>query len=186
MSELGKTNEIADELVMESVKEERPGQKTLDWHNWVGLTTLLLALLAAIGALLAGLTANEAVLDRTLEAIEASKLAGAQVRVEVLKAKQEILLNAGHAPDAGEEAELRAYQHQVSQLLADAAGDEATVAATRYAHLVLAVAVTILSVGIALCGMAVVIERKWLWAAGLVVGVAGTIGLGIGIATMLS
>ncbi len=186
MSELGKTNEIADELVMESVKEEGPRQKSLDWHNWVGLTTLLLALLAAIGALLAGITAHDAVMDRTMEVIEASNLAGAQVRVEVLKAKHEILLSMGDTPDAGEVAEVQVYESHVSELEADAAGDEATVAATNYTHLILAIAVTILSVAIALCGMAVVTEQKWLWIVGIVAGAAGTIALGIGIATMLS
>ncbi len=51
--------------------------------------------------------------------------------------------------------------------------------------MILAVAVTILSLGIALCSMAVVIERQWLWAAGLIFGATGTIGLDIGTATML-
>ncbi len=48
------------------------------------MTTLLLELLA-------GITATDVVLDRTMEAIEASKLAGAQVRLDVPKSKQEIL-----------------------------------------------------------------------------------------------
>jgi hypothetical protein len=46
-------------------------------------------------------------------------------------------------------------------------------------------AVTILSVGITLCGAAIVVDIKYLWIAGLVFGVIGTIGLAAGIYSMV-
>ena len=54
------------------------------------------------------------------------------------------------------------------------------------AHVIFAIAVTLLSMGIILAGMAVVIERKWLWATGLVIGTAGSLSVAIGIAVMLT
>jgi hypothetical protein len=41
-------------------------------------------------------------------------------------------------------------------------------------------------VAITMCGMAVVVDQKWLWLGGLVFGLFGAIGLAIGIANLLA
>jgi hypothetical protein len=56
-------------------------------------------------------------------------------------------------------------------LVTEAALGEAETQLTGYTHLVLAVAVTVLSVGITLGGMAVVVEERSLWIVGLGLGV---------------
>jgi len=50
-----------------------------------------------------------------------------------------------------------------------------------HANNVLAIAVTVLSVGITLSGMAVVVEEKRLWLAGLIIGAGGVLALALGI-----
>lgn len=187
MEELDRSTVLVDEMAQEVANTEGPSRnQPPDWHNQVALSTLILAILAAIGALLAGMTAHEAVLDRTREAIDSSVLEGERVTVEVLKAKHEILLSLGDTPDAAELAKIQAYQKRVPELRDGVAGEEEATVATGYPHLVLAIAATVISIGIAVTGMSVVVERKWLWLAGLAVSLVGVIALGIGIVTMIS
>jgi hypothetical protein len=181
VSELGGSAELVDELILEATKEGEAGRESPRWHKLVALSTLVLALLTAVGALLAGITAHEAVLERTEQAIEVSVLEGDRVTVEVLKAKHEILSSLGEAPDPYEIALIEAYEEQMAELFEETAYEEGRVEEASSAHLILAVAVTVLSIGITLCGMSVVIEQKWLWIAGLAIGLVGAVGLAIGI-----
>jgi len=186
VSELGGSAELVDELILEATKEGEAGRESPRWHKLVALSTLVLALLTAVGALLAGITAHEAVLERTEQAIEVSVLEGDRVTVEVLKAKHEILSSLGEAPDPYEIALIEEYEEQIARLLEETAHEEGQVQEASSAHLILAIAVTVLSVGITLCGMSVVVEQKWLWIAGLAIGLVGAIGLGIGIVSLLT
>jgi hypothetical protein len=184
VSELGDSTEVADELILETTKEGGDERESPGWHRLVALSTLILALLTAVGALLAGITAHEAVLERTEQAIEMSVLEGDRVTVEVLKAKHEILSSLGEARDPDEIAVVEAYEEQIAELFEETAREEGVVQEAGSAHLILAIAVTVLSVGITLCGMSVVIDQKWLWMAGLAIGLAGAVGLVIGILSM--
>jgi len=185
MSEIGESTELVEELVMESAKEDQLGHKSPRWHKQVALTSLVLALLTALGGLLAGMTAHEALLERTKEIIEVSQLEGDRVSIEVLTAKHEILASMGQPVDPVEMAQIEAYEEEVSELEREARREEVQAQETGFSHLVLAIAVTILSVGITLGGMAVVVEERVLWIVGLVVGLVGAVGLGFGIAAML-
>lgn len=184
MSELGESTELVSELVMETTHQGEGGQSSR-WHKLVALSTLVLALLTAAGALLAGITAHEAVLERTKQAIEVSILEGDRLTVEILKSKHEMLAVMGHSPDPNEVALIEANEEQIADLLEETAREEGQVQEASSAHLILAIAVTILSVAITLCGMAVVLDTKWLWFGGLVFGLAGAIGLAIGITNVL-
>ena len=185
MSEISESSELVEELVLESVKEDKGGHKAPKWHKRVALTSLVLALLTALGGLLAGMTAHEALLERTKEIIDISRVEGDRVSVEVLRAKHEILASLGEAVDPVEVALIQAYEEEEADLIIEAALEEAETQLTGYTHLVLAIAVTVLSVGITLGGMAVVVEEKALWLTGLVIGTVGTLGLALGIVMML-
>jgi hypothetical protein len=52
--------------------------------------------------------------------------------------------------------------------------------------MIFAIAVTLLSLGITLGGMAIVVERKSLWTVGILFGAAGALGAGIGVFYMLA
>jgi hypothetical protein len=186
VSEIGESSELIDELVMESVKEDEGRHKSPRWHRQVALTSLVLALLTALGGLLAGMTAHEALLERTKEIIEVSRLEGDRVSIEVLEAKHEILASLGETVDPAEIAQIQAYQEEARVLEMEARLEEALAQRTGYTHLVLAIAVTVLSVGITLSGMAVVVEEKRLWLAGMIIGGAGALGLAYGILVMLA
>ena len=186
MSEIGESSELVDELMLESIKEDGGTHHAPRWHRYVALSSLVLALLTALGGLLAGMTAHEAQLERTAEIIEVSRLEGDRVTIEVLAAKHEILSTMGQAVDPDELEEIRVYQEEARELEREAFLDEVKAQRTGYSHLVLAIAVTVLSVGITLSGMAVVVEEKRLWVVGMVIGAAGVLGLFFGIFTMVA
>ena len=186
MSEIGETSELVDELVMESVKEDEGTHKSPNWHRQVALSSLVLALLTALGGLLAGMTAHEALLERTKEIIDVSRLEGDRVSVEVLRTKHEILASLEQPVDPAEIALIQAYEEEARELEMEARLEETQAQLTGYTHLVLAIAVTVLSVGITLSGMAVVVEEKRLWLAGMIIGAAGALGLAYGIVVMLT
>ena len=186
MSELNESTELANELIMDSVKEGEIEGKTSAWHNWVAFSTLLMALLTALGALLAGITANEALLSRTEEIIAISTCQGNRAAVEVLKAKHEILISLGETPDEAEIAQIKSYEAEMAELEDEVDRDEAWIQLFIYPHFIFAIAVTLLAVGTSLSGMAIIIDHKLLWYAGMVLGVVGSIGVVVGIVVMLS
>ena len=181
MADIGESVELVDELAMESTKGGvHPG-----WHKRAALSTLLMAVLATIGALLSGSTSAEAIMDRTQEIIEISILEGEEVEVAVLRAKHEILANLGEIPDPAELEEINAYEAQINELEKEAAVQEERIQFLSFPSLIFGVSVAILSIGITLVGMAVVIDMKILWYAGIVLGIVGAFGIGIGIYRML-
>lgn len=186
MSDLTEITQTAQDAITEEVGSKEVGGVHPEWHKQVAFTTLIMALLAALGGMLAGISVHQAFVERTKEIIEMSSLEGDRLYVETLKTKHEILVVLGETPDPAEIESMVAFEKELRELEAGAARDEALAATTGNAHVIFAIAVTLLSVGITLGGMAVVVERKWLWFAGLVVGTAGVLGVGVGIALMLS
>ena len=186
MSELTEMTETAQDAVIEAVESKEVGEQEPRWHRQVALTTMIMALLAAFAGMLSGVTANEALLERTREIIEVSHLEGERVCVETLKSKHEILNTLGQTPDQGEIGRVAAFEEEMQELEANAAGEETLVLTVSNAHLVFATAVTLLSLGITLGGMAVVVERRLLWTASLVIGAVGAACAGMGVLTMLS
>lgn len=186
MSELTEMVETAQDAVTEAVESKEVGDEHSRWHNRVALTTLVMALLAALGALLASRTANEALLGRTKEIIEISRLEGDRISVEMLKSKHEILIALGETPDPAERERIKAFETGMRELKAESARQEALATSIISAHEVFAIGVTMLSLGITLGGMAIVVERKFLWTVGLLFGMIGVLAVGTGVLMMLA
>lgn len=186
MSELTEITETAEDAVIEAVESPEVGTEAPRWHRHVTLTTLIMALLAALGGLLAGMTANRALLDRTEEIMDVNRMESERAYVETLKSKHEILTILGETPDPSEIATVAAFEDRMQALEAYTSSEEAEVRVSADAHEIYAIAVTLLALGITLGGMAIVVERKLLWTVGLVFGALGTVGIGMGVLTMLS
>jgi hypothetical protein len=185
MSDFGEAAEIVNELALEMGQMDEKSPQDMKWHRQVALSTLLMALITAVGALLAGMTAHEALLDRTEELIAITIDENDRVRVEVLEAKMEIMAALGEAPNPADLAQIQIYQAEIEAMEEEAAQVEARVRAINTPHLILAISVTLLSVGIALSGMSIIVAQKSLWFAGLIVGVVGGIGVGLGIFALI-
>ena len=186
MTELNEITETAQDAVIEAVESPKVGSEPRGWHKTVALSTLVMALLAALGGLLAGITANEALLTRTAEIIKMSSMESDQQYLETLSSKHEILAALGKTPDPAEVQEIATLREETRGLEAETPHVEIQALSAASAHMTFAAAITLLSLGITLGGMAVVVERKWLWVIGLALGGLGAVGLGIGIIQMLS
>lgn len=147
------------------------------WFVHVALSTLLMALLSASGALMAAISAHESLLERSREILDFVALETDRVEIEVLRSKHDILRQLGEAPAEPEVARVKAYQEDAARLDEEMAVEESHVQVTAHAHLVFAVAVTLLSIGITMGGMAVIARQRFLWLIGLGFGFAGTVSL---------
>jgi hypothetical protein len=185
MSEEFESSELVNELAMEQLEEDGGESEEKNWHRTVALATLVLALLAALGGLLSGITSHEAQLEKTEEIINLTILEGDQVSIEILKAKHDLLISMGETPDAAELEEIRLFEEEVAEKQEEVAEEETLAQAFGQTHLIFAIAVTILAVGISVSGMSVVVDQKWLWGVGMVFGVVGAVGVVLGIIFML-
>lgn len=52
--------------------------------------------------------------------------------------------------------------------------------------MIFAVDVTVLAVAISVSGLSVVVEQKWLWAVGMFIGLVGSVGVAMGILSMVT
>jgi len=185
MSELPESVETAEDFIKDVMEPQEVGDGHPRWHKHVALTTLVLALLTAIGAMLTGMSAHQAMIDRTQEIIEVNSFEGDRNYVETLKVKHEILTALGETPDQAEITTIAAIEEEILELEIRAVSDESLVKTTTKSHHIFAIAVALLSLGTALCGMSIIVNQKFLWGAGLLFGAIGTVGVGLGVLRML-
>jgi hypothetical protein len=186
MSEKIESTELVNELAMEQSEKDAADSQIRRWHKQVALSSLLFALLAALGGLLSGITAQESQNEKIEEVFNLTILEGDQVRVDILKAKYEILSSLGEIPDEAESETIRELEEEIDEKRKEITQEENFFQTFGQTHLMFAISVTILAVGISLGGMSVVIEQKWLWVVGMAAGVLGSFGVVAGIITMLA
>lgn len=178
--ELGSHTEHAHETIHEHGAEGHNRSASPPWFTHVALSTLLMALLSASAALMAAISAHESLLERSREILDFVALETDRVEVEVLDAKHDILLQLGETPAESELARVAAYREEASRMAKDVSEEETRVRVTTHRHVVFAVAVTLLSIGITLGGLALIARRRYLWVVGLVFGVAGAVSVVVG------
>jgi hypothetical protein len=185
MSELPETVESAQDFVTDVMDSQEVGDGHPRWHKHVALTTLVMALLTALGAMLAGMSATQSLIDRTQEIIEVNSLESDRIYVETLKSKHEILTALGETPNQAEMMAITAFEKGIQELDTQAADEETLVLTATWSHHIFVIAVALLSLGTALCGMSIIVNQKYLWGAGLLFGAIGTVGVGLGVLRML-
>lgn len=168
MSEFEEAAEVGKDILREEAAEA-PSENMPRWIVLTALSTLVMALFSAVGALMAGITANEALLGRTTEILEAVNRDRDQLEVEILATKHDILSALNQPVDDGE----RKLVSQIREATKEIAEDELVVSEVMHKHETFAIGVTLLSIAITLSGMAVVTRRPPIWHVGLVIGVVG-------------
>ena len=181
MAETFDPTELTNELALESVQVNAGPAGPPSWHMLVAMSTLVMALFTAVGALLAGITAHEALLDKTMELMDVTIAENDRVSTEVLRAKVEIMIELGQSPDPRDLALIETYETEQMIFEEEALAEESTMQSVSATHLILAVAVTALSVGITLSGMAIIVEQEVLWLVGLVFALIGIVGVTYGV-----
>lgn len=180
MSEYGESAEVAAELALEESGGEEPS-----WFRGVAFTTLVFSIAAAAAALVAGITAHEALLDRTEEIVDLTTAEAELVTIAVLEAKHDVLLTLGETPDPAEVAQVEAYQQDVARLQEESEALEQETVETGSIHLAAAVAATLFAVAIAVTGLSAIVRRRWLWAAGAALGGVGAVAFVVATARFL-
>ena len=166
MGEYDETAALASELALEDIEDSGPG-----WFRGVAFTTLIFSVLASIAALLAGMTAHEILLERTEEIVAVTNRDADRISVQVLEAKHEIQIALGVAPDPEEVKEITDFRAEAAEEDAEARTDEAEVREYTSEHLVFALAATVFAVAIAVTGLSAIVRQRWLWGAGIAMGV---------------
>lgn len=179
-SEFEESVEVAHELIREEVS-----RKTSRWIEWVAISTMVMALFSALGALLAASTSNELMIKRTKEILEVSQLNADRTDIEILKSKHVLLESLGKKPEASDVERIKNYSYEIRDLKTDAESKERQITLTLYEHELFGIGVTLLSIAITLSGMAVVIKEKKIWFVGLMFAALGTSFLGAGLFKML-
>jgi len=184
MHKLESSTEQTRDLVVEEIDSQLGERIVPKHHTKIALTTMLMALLAAFGALMAGISAQEALIDRTAEIIDVNVKESDRLAIDILKAKHEILISLGEKPDPIEVEQIAKYTREATIRAQKAMAEENIVQSLALPHLIFAVSVTLLSVGIALNGIAMVMDHRMLWLIGVILGILGVIGLVGGVLLM--
>lgn len=182
MTVSGEDPQIATELSLENAGD---GTTTVPrWHGYVALTTLVLAMLAAVNALASGITANNLLLDRTEELGALTLLESQRVDMNILDVKHGILLAQGLDPEPAEVTRVEAFHAEYETRRQALQADEATVGVIAQSHQIFSIAGTILAIAIVVTGMAVIMSTRWLWIAGAAIGMVGLAATAFGVISL--
>jgi hypothetical protein len=184
------------EIDTDRLREEIPESPANDFLRNVALSTALLAALAAIAALRAGATVNEALLLKT-EAARLQTEASDQwtyyqakgIKASVQEASRAAWRAAGKEPPAALEQSMRRYMREQQEIEKKARGkelerDERSHEADGLLaqHHQFANSVAIIQVSIALGAVAALTRKRWIWFGALLLGIAGA---GVLVGTLL-
>lgn len=170
-------NEAYTEQVVETIMEETLHEKEieLEWNRWIALTSVILTVISAICSLGAGVSSQEASRLRDERTFSTASLSGKRSVVHVLQS-QESMLAALKLPQNPHLSEVIAeLQKETSSMENDAKRAAEVAEIELHTHHLFEVASTFLGVAIGLCGLSILLRRKWVWSIGLVMGSCGTV-----------
>lgn len=165
MTEYGAGSEMSAEVALEDMSDRVP-----TWFRGVAFTILVLSVVTAVAALLAGMTAHETLLDRTEEIIDVSIAQTDQLTVELLRTKHELQTALDLPVSAAEVESIARIEAEAEQFDADADATEAAALNAASHHLLFAIAATVAAIAIAVTGLAPIVRQRWLWSIGILIG----------------
>jgi Domain of unknown function (DUF4337) len=183
--ELENKTEHVHETIQERARTSHAEGSSPPWFTQVALSTLMMALLSALAALMGAISSHDSILERTQEIVDFVRLDNDSVEIEVLRSKHDLLVHLGEEPSASEVSRVRLYEENREKMSKRTANDEGVVRAETHAYVIFAVAVTLLSVGITLGGMSMIAKKRFLWVIGLALGAGGAVTVVLGLRAML-
>ncbi|HEV2970009.1 MAG TPA: DUF4337 family protein [Pirellulales bacterium] len=164
--------EVPTEHLHEAIHHEAHHSQD-NWITAVALSTALLAALAAVAALLSGMNANEAVIERVTASDLWSEFQANGIKLAILQGNAELLkMNGKPVPEAFQ-AKIDKYNKEKNRTSKAATEKEQTYEARLSRHEKLAMGVTTFQIAIAIAAIAVLTKRRWFWYLGLAFGAAG-------------
>ena len=146
------------------------------WISGVALSTAILAVLAAIAGLLAGMYANEAMMSQIQASDQWGYYQAKSIKAAILEAKTTL---ASEATDRDREKAAQ-YQEEQAEIKREAEHKEAEAKASFHRHEVFARSVTMFQIAIAIAAISALTKRRRFWFVSMVFGLAGVVFLVLG------
>ena len=163
--------EEAQDVAVEAAAARSDGKPR--WVTFVSVGTLAMAMISAVGILLAGITLNEFFVERTAELMEVSQLGVDRVNIEVLQTRHEVMEALGHPVSEEEIERLRRFEEDARELEAEIDREDAISKEALLEHELFAIGVTLLSIAIALSAVSMIMTNKTPWFVGIAFGGVG-------------
>lgn len=175
---------MALEVAKEAVQREEGGHPP-SWLAWATFSTMFMALFPVFGGLLAGITGNDAIIDRQKQLRKLIDLNRTELEAEVLLTRLAAMESAGQKPDPSMLQRIETKTNALDQYTQTAEKDEEASKAALEEHELFAIGTTILSMAITLTGMAVIVRRRPIWYSGVGISVFGAGAIIYGIVQMI-
>ena len=150
------------------------------WIMKVALTAAMTAALAAVAALKAGHTANEAMLAQIESANQWNYFQAKSIKASVLRAKIDTFVALGKTASPKDEAKAHEYESDQEEIKSHA--EHLAVESRRFLHQhqTLSHSVTMFQISIAISAMSVLVRKRRLWAVSLIFTAIGLVYLVLG------
>jgi len=178
--------EVPTEQLHETMKEEAEHHHHHPHHHkpagpegavtWIGkaaLSSALIAVAAAIASLLAGHSANEAMLEQMQATDQWSYYQAKGIKAAVLESKLQLLDALGKPTAAEDRSKLSGYEDERRKIEEKGQELENSSRLHMVRHGVLARSVTVFQIAIAMAAIAVLVRRRSLWLLSVALGVVG-------------
>lgn len=149
------------------------------WISGVALSTAILAVLAAIAGLLAGMYANEAMMSQIQASDQWGYFQAKSIKAAILEAKTTLASEA----TARDKEKAAQYQAEQAEIKREAEHKQAEAKASFHKHEVFARSVTMFQIAIAIAAISALTKRRRFWLVSLVFGLAGAVFLVLGAMT---
>jgi uncharacterized membrane protein len=177
--------EVPTEHLNEEIREGAEEKKER-WILYLALSTAFMAVLAAVGGLLAGHHANEALIERVKASDQWNFYQAKNLKQEIAANTDQILHmlaagKTGNEPVPDHSKDIARYEKEKEEIKKTAQEAERESEAHLSKHVPLSRAVTAFQIAIAISAIAVLTRRKMLWYGGLLLTVGGLFFLLLGI-----
>lgn len=161
MEEIEVPTEHLSEAINEKAEELFRAEES-KWTLFVAISTALMAVFAALGALFAGHHSNEALISQIKASDQWAFYQAKSIKAEIRKLSPQ---TATKSPE-----EVNQEQEAIKKT---AEGDEHESEAHLQRHVVLSRCVTLLQVAIAISAISIITRRRFLWYAGMAIAIVG-------------
>ena len=145
------------------------------WVSQVALSSAFLAVLAAIGALMANHHANEAMIEQIQASDQWGYYQAKSIKAGLLGSKLEILNAMGKASVEKDQSKLSEYKHEQEEISERAQEKEKNSLSHLKIHSVLARSVTFFQIAIGIAAISVLAKRRKVWLLGMGFGFLGLV-----------
>jgi predicted cobalt transporter CbtA len=167
------------EVPLEHLQEEihhHAQHDDVPWISWVALSTAILAVLAAISGLLAGMHANEAMMAQIQASDQWGYYQAKSIKAAILEAKTTLASEA----TARDKEKAAQYQEEQAKIQREAEHKESEAKANFHKHEVFARSVTMFQIAIAIAAISALTKKRRFWFVSLAFGLAGVVFLLLG------